>query len=427
MTEMCLSSKYKHYVKDDERITRNARRIFTIALLLRCFALAIVMASGSEMSFGFLGPQYTNDDARYQLGAESYAASANTLVDSDAFTTAFANYNDWTGFDLQASPLALFTKGCAWYLIVCGLVYLTKSTITIRILNILFGSLAVIYIYEFAEITCGERIAKLAAKLYAYLPYPVIFCCFCYKDQLIMLLTFYLLCISIRLRYGVRIYKTDIPKSIAAGLLLFMLRSGVSLILITICLIIALIKKEAKRAIDCRLLLIIIPVVFIALYACKWTGVIDSIFYKLNSYMTNHAQAESGTGISLVLIRSYKELYKLPLAFTFAAINPFGILLQPSSWANIVSMLNVCMIPIALAASFQILRHRSDYLVNWLLLAYLCITLMTSINVFRHYYSLLPLYLVWSSEFFNNSDKQEKAVVIVLSFATLLVLTLYYI
>ena len=103
------------------------------AVIIRLIALAIIACSGSwEQSF--IG-QGVTDDWKYEMGAVLFEQNANNLFDVNTFAWAFNSVDstDWTGYHLD-KPI---TNSVLWYLIVCLLVWITKTKYSIRLLNII--------------------------------------------------------------------------------------------------------------------------------------------------------------------------------------------------------------------------------------------------------------------------------------------------
>ncbi|MBF0580414.1 glycosyltransferase family 39 protein, partial [Erysipelotrichaceae bacterium RD49] len=241
----------------------NQMQIFLRALLIRLVMLAIILIVDNGMEKAFMGATTYFDDYRYELGGEAYAVTAKSLVDIDAFVKAYASVGDWVGYHflenpLEASPL--------WYWIVSILFYITRSYISVRIFNVIISSIAVVYVYKFADLVYGKRIAVKATTLLTFMPYPVVFSCFGYKDSLIMLVTFYLLYCAVKYRKSHSLKVSEVILILLGSICLLFIRGGLSALLILICLVIAfgdvIRGKLNRKTFIAGIFLIIIAVVF---------------------------------------------------------------------------------------------------------------------------------------------------------------------
>ena len=150
-------------------------RAVLLALVVRLLALFLVIGSGA-WSQGFMNPP--TDDLRYESGARDYSETARSLWDQEAFTRVFDSYGDWVGHQLDRP----FDVAPLWYLIACGLRYLTQSDLPLRVLNLIFSSLAVAYTGVFTQTVYGDKAARCASLCLALLPLPVFYSCFMFKE-----------------------------------------------------------------------------------------------------------------------------------------------------------------------------------------------------------------------------------------------------
>lgn len=188
----------------------NAFKYIVIALIARLFMLTIVFLLSDYFSQGFIGSENYYDDFRYEAGGLYYMQNATSIIDIQSFADAYASVNDWVGYKLSTP----FTSTPLWYWVVCIVMYIFKTKWAVRILNIFLSAFAVGYVYRFSELVYGEKTAEKASLLLALLPYPVIFSCFAYKDQLVMLLTFCLLYTAAYYKYYSYISFTEILKTL---------------------------------------------------------------------------------------------------------------------------------------------------------------------------------------------------------------------
>ncbi len=359
------------------------QRILIGALLIRLTALLIIFVFTPDWSSGFLSNYTSQDDVRYEMGAIKFSETASSIFDYDAFSNAYSSYGDYVGMVrnvFSATPL--------WYWIVCITYYIFHSIVVVRLLNILFSVIAVSLLYRLVTLLYEEETAYTASKLLAFLPYPVVFSCFSYKDTLVMVLTIYFLYMVIDYRINKQLGPSKIIKIVFTALALMLVRGGLSAILIVLCLAIGFFtgeKLQARKAIQRGLLMAIASVAAVYILSSS----MGSISLRVQSYITGRDITDLG-GISLVTITSFRDLYKLPLTFLFAIVMPIGFSGTFTSWFSIVSLLNICMAPIAIGSAIDLFIHKKDeWMVLGCCLVYYIVSIVASTGIFRHYYSLL--------------------------------------
>lgn len=411
------SDKVEHDVNADIKKIKN---ILIAAFLIRLIMMVIVMFSGS-WSGAFFGDITRGDDWRYLAGAENYLKSADSLIDREAFTSSYAVYGDWVGYESQN----ILVSPVLWYWIVCVVVYITKTKWAISFLNILLSVFSIIYVYKFTVSVYGKKTALLTVKLLAFLPYPVIFCIFGYKEQLAMLCTFYLLYKAVCIRYTNLIGAKNVIKIIFASIVLVGIRSGVSIILIGLCAVISFFnyssvaKKNQLKIFFIALIVFVTVIIFILMTS-------DTIIYKFNAYLGSDQNVSDNSTLSFLLIRDVIDLWKLPLAYLFSIIVPIGLFQPIDSWSDVVGILDLVMAPVAVGATMYIIEKKRDKVVYWCCFAYYTIYLISSLNISRHYAALVPLSYIAFAEFQNESNISKKNICILLTLVLEALLIAYY-
>lgn len=393
------------------------KKIFFITISIRIVFLILVILLSTHMEKGFIASHRDVDDWRYEEGGFYYSQNATSLIDTQTFTEAYGRMDDYTGYNLNKP----FSSTPLWYWVVCIVMYITKTYWVVRILNIIIAGVSSVVIYNFTKKIYGEKVARLTSKLFALLPYPVLFSLFSYKDHLVLLFTFYLLDTSVYLKYNRKITLQKILISIVVVLGIMLTRSGLSIILLGVCFVIVFIREiNIKNIFNIKMLFLLLLVIglFLIFY--------QDIMHKYNAYSTiNLDTKETNNTISLVLITSIKDLYKVPLTYMFSIINPIGIGSFNNSWFSIVSNINFVMIPIAIGSLLYILtKKKRDKIIFYSLLGYYLISIIMSTGIFRHYYSLLPITFIPFSDYIYRSRKEEKLILII--FSTLGIIALFY-
>ncbi len=97
------------------------------------------------------------------------------------------------------------------------------------------------------------------------------------------------------------------------------------------------------------------------------------------------------------------------------------------SWYSIVANCSVIMTPIAVGATlYAVKRNKIDKVIYWGCMALYLASIVTSINIFRHYYSLMPLSLIFFSDYWDKSDATWKGLVIILALLFSMLLIIFY-
>ena len=403
------------------------KRILRDAFKVRIIALLIIFLCTPSWSIGFLSPKaytFMPDDIRYEAGAMQYAKTASSIVDREAFKLAYIQYGDRKGYETN-----WFTATPLWYWIVCITIYITRTNLTVRLLNITLACFGIKYLYLLAELLFDKKTALLASKLYAFLPYPVAFSCFAYKDHLMFLGTAYLLYVSFLYRYQRRLSKRRILPIILSAFCCASLRSGLTFALIFMCLFIAFSTYlKRKRA----LFSIGVALVLCLLFARGFViDSLNSLIYKASFYQTDRQSfIAENRGISIATISGAKDFYKLPITFLVAVSMPLKVNFKFQSWSDLISLPSMAVMPaVAVGAFLDIfLKKHQDALAKLALLLYYLLCAVTSISYARHYYSLLFIPIAMCAHYVSHASRSEKFIHLALavSYSGLLFLYLLY-
>ena len=415
---MTLSSeKFKENTK---KVVAN-NKIVIVAIIVRLVALIVIYLTRDHLAGGFVGSDTYYDDFRYEAGGEYYARVATSIIDIPAFTRAYASVGDWVGYKLQ-NP---FTSTPLWYWIVCVIMYVFKTKWVVRIFNIFFASISIFYIYDFVNNICGEEIAEKTSWLMALLPYPVIFSCFSYKDQFVMFITFYLLDKAVRYKYYGSLKIRELLTGVLLALLLLLTRSGLTAILLAICFFIAFSNLLNSNEGISRKEFFIIPIALIVILLLMYRFS-STIGFKLGYYINRHEETLTNTSISFITINSFRDIYKLPFTYLFSMIMPINLFGKIDSWYAIVSNINIIMCPISVGAFLEIFKRKYDKAVYWGCMILYLVSIIASINIFRHYYSLIPITLMNYSSFRQKVDDKNYILYLSLTFGFIALLLMFY-
>ena len=376
-------------------MTVGIKKICISALVIRLIVLSIVVVFSNNLTTGFLSSEIYNDDVRYQLGAELYAKQAKHIIDSNAIGDAFLQVGDYS--------VAYGYAFVLWYWIVSIVMYVFHSHVILRIMNIMFAVASVKCIYDIAKHLYGNRVANFASALYAFLPYPVFFSCFLYKDQFYTLLV--LLIFRVILLKGARMELRDF--GIVAFLIVIstFIRSGLSVIIAFIAIYVYFRSKGFSIS-NYNTILIIVITIIGTFFLFQYN--LDSIDTKYEAYVLNYHDSGSGAA-SFIAIKSIGHFYRYPLAYLFVMLLPIKTSSSIVSWGDVVGLLNFVVIPIALGNLLYLVFwniKKSPFFGGVQILYF--ITIVTSMGIFRHSYYLQPYMMIFFAAFYLRLKIKER-------------------
>lgn len=422
------------FIENKKRQKQISINLFMKAFVYRLIILLLVFCFQGEFGSDFNQNAKDPDDRRYEVGAEYYLESATSILDIKAIKSAYMRLGDSTGYYFEDFKLFL-TKGPLWYGIICVLIYIFKTKWVIRIFNIFISSLAVVLLYKLGTLIDSEKMGKRAADLLCFLPYPAMFSCFAYKDPLVMFCILYLMYKSSqwkKLNYIVRDHKTDVLKIVFIGVILTMLRSGFGAV-ICLCLFINAVNIEdmfgnhgiLSGKVSRKFFKICIPIIVITLVF--FANYMETIVYKFGHYTAGREANLAGATISLLTIDSITDIYKLPFTYMFSVLMPINMFDGISSWYDIIANLNILMVPISIGAVlFVVRRNKSDKMFFWIGMLFYVVSIVTSLNIFRHYYSLMPVTLLAFSEFSLYKNRGEMMILLFGTMCMMAMLVIFY-
>lgn len=358
------------------------KKIIIIGLVIRLIMLFIIFVMTPDWASGFFGNTTLQDDVRYEQGAIRFAETADSIFDYGSFAYAYAYYDDFVGMERN-----IFSATPLWYWVVCFIYYFFHTIIAIRLFNIFLSVISIGLLYKLVRISYNEKTALTAARCLAYLPYPVVFSCFSYKDNLVMALTIYLLLLTMSYRVNGELGAKKIILLFLTSISLLLIRGGFSAILIVVCIFLGFtIPPKRNRQLVTKLILSGFAILLATFVLYRQLGAIE---LRFQAYVTNRDISHLGN-ISLVTITRIRDLYKLPLTYLFAVVMPIGYAGTISSWSDIVGICNICMAPIAIWSAVDFFLHKKEqYAFVLCCLALYFVAIIASIGVPRHYFSLL--------------------------------------
>lgn len=370
------------------------KKICAAGFLLRLIMLAVVLLYGENVSTGLLGSTNVNDDVRYLEIAESYAHSAKFIIDIPAFQNTLDSIE--TGYFHDA-----FTS--LWDWVVCILYYLLRSEILVKIVNILFAIWSVKCIYDICKGEFGEKVARLASSLYAFLPYPIIFSCFLYKDQFYTLIT--LLLIRHALRCAGHIKLKDIVIMSLLVVASMLTRTGL-VVLVLAALLVVLYKKGGYKVRFSSLAIVVPLVVLIAAYVISLSW--EPIQRKLLTYVYEFSLDSEKDTIDFFIIKSPAQLWKYPFSLMFLLFQPLSLSASKIlCWMDVAKYLNIVAVPVAIGNILYLgaFKMKKTYL-YWLTQLFYLITIITSLGIVRHQFYLQPfMMMIFAVYYYKTKNK----------------------
>jgi len=400
-------------VKFNLNIPKDVKKLIVIAFFLRLLVFFIVLLLQNTSDFGFISNEPINDDARFLLASSNYNKIAHSVIDKVAFTSSFEAYGDYSGYKLTI-PL--------WQWIVCIVGYISGTNFTIRLITIFLSSISIVYLFNICRIILGEKSAIIASKIWALLPYPVIFACSPYKDHLVLIAFWGLLLNLIKYSNNIRLSKIELFSVPLYLFIYFNLRSGISIIAVAVLFGYFLFKRNRKIN---KLNLLILALV--GIYGIYTTFVYswDSILLKTNYYVLQ--RVDGSNTLAFFNINSITDIWKLPFTYMISIIQPFGLTSEISAPISVVAISNILLIPMMFANFLYLFFYRSKYYYYWPILVLYLITIVSSISIFRHYYYLLPFHILSFAALYNSINwKKFKLLISCLSIFTLLVFIYYF-
>ena len=375
----------------------NHRRInntLILGFLIRLFFLLLVLFVFSESTEIFM----FTDDAKYEMLALNYINNANTLIDKNAFKSA-------GGFGyLQAF----------WPWVMCISSFILKTEYAGRILNIILSTIIIRIVFNLTlYVSWNERTALQAAKMYAYFPATVLFCCFPFKDVFITLVVFFTFeSIVIRQKFKA-INKNRVVINILLLACLYYSRGAVTEIMVAFILGLLLYEYAKEKKYTSMLFATIAILICIYLFS---QSVYSAFTMKVNDYFFTDYARNIGTTIALIRIDSIMQIWKLPFAYAYSLLNPFTLNIfsfypNETVWAHFAAIGNMVVFPIAIGNIIYVVKRKKNYYL-WFtsLLMYLAVIVM-SLGISRHYFFLYPMELINYSLFYEESNKGERRIV----------------
>lgn len=352
---------------------------------------------------------YIEDDKKYEELAAAYSFNARGWFDLQLFE------------DITAGYAARF-----WPFIICTTTKITGVAHFGRYINIVLSTLCIPVVHHLCYVVSGKKqTALLAARLFAFLPLPILTSCFPIKDILITLGVLYAFYTFVCLQSSRKV--SLIQVLLCAGLLIcvFFTRGAVTEMMLIFLLVYYLQKLYKEKKYLAAVVLLMLAVVIFLIFRSSLMATFETKVEDYGSY-----GAEEASGLNAIRVNGIRDIYKLPLAYAFAMLQPMKLNLlviagDTRPWRTLMTYLNITVFPVAVG-SFMYLFSKKHNLFFWLssFVMYSAV-IMLSLGVSRHYLFLFPISLINYSLYLSENHGKRRTTVILGTFALFVLVFIY--
>lgn len=401
-----MTVRVRNKYLSDGKITSEIRKMMWIGFVIRIAFLTVILTIGRSIS----DPYFITDDIKYEELARHYLNYAVSPIDINAFKAIGAS-----GY------LQVF-----WPWVMCVAAYLFRNVYAGRVINVLLSTFCIRQIYDVTySLSEKHETALSAARWFTYLPITVMTCCFPIKDIFLTYssLVFFKMILDIQNEVNIRLSRVVYCVLLLIGTYF---TRGAVVELYSIFVFVYLFHRLYQKKKTGWMILLVAVGGLLVIYMGR--TVIDSFTTKINVY-GGYALENMG-GIALVRMSSWRELYKLPLAYFFAMLQPIkmdllSITIGKGFWLSLLSLFNVSIYPVAIGSFLYIFKKKNNFLF-WLSTFVLYAAVISlSLGIFRHYLFLLPIEIINYSLVKQYKDRNTTLIIYVGSILLLLMILLY--
>lgn len=395
-------------LKKESPWTAEAYTTVWVGFLLRLVMLIIILYIAGQ----YWDLYYLEDDRLFEVLANRYLYNARAIIDwemVEALTTG------WT------SPF--------WAYVLCFSAGLTRTIHAARYINIVLSTLCIAVTYSLCyEVSGNQKTALTAARLFAFMPFSVMVCCFPIKDIFIMFGTMYAFFLFVRVQNG---RKVSVPQYVLLAILLtciYFCRGGVSELLLLFLLVYLMQQLLVSKKHLAALILLAGSVVVLVIFRDELFGAFSA---KLETY--GNYGVDEAAGLNAIRVTGITDIYKLPLAYAFAMLQPmklewFTEVEDVRPWRTVMTYANMTAYPIVVG-SWLYMFVKKHNLFFWLSsFAMFSAVIVLSLGVSRHYLFLLPIHMINYSLYIeeaHENHKNRKTLVTVGTFALFVLVFCY--
>lgn len=389
-----------------DKMNSQLKKTIWIGLGLRIIMLILLLTVGRSIA----EPYFISDDISYERLAQTYMNCAASPIDINAFRLIGAS-----GY------LQVF-----WPWVMCVSAFLFQNIYAGRVINIILSVLCIREIYSVSyRLSEQHRSAIIAARLFAYLPVTVMTCCFPIKDIFLTYASLVFFKLVLDIQNGERLRVSSIILCVLLLIGTYFTRGAVVELYGIFAVIYLFSRLHKKNKIGWMLLLALVTVLLAYIMS---EPIISAFQIKIDNY-SSYGLDNAG-GISMIRITSFRDLYKLPLTYFFAMLQPIKMDLFSSGtgdsfWLSLMSTLNVSIYPVAIGSFIYIFRKKYNFLFWLSTIVIYSAVIILSVGVFRHYMFLLPLEIINYSLVRQHRDKRTTLVLLVGSMILFILILLY--
>ena len=395
-------------LKKESIWTPKARATVLIGFALRLVMLFVIIYALD----GVWDLYYLEDDKAFEELAGKYLYNSHGMLD----------------FELMEE----LTRGWAspfWAYVLCVSTGLTKTIYAARYINVILSTICIAVVYCLCyEISQNKKTALLAARLFAYLPVPILISCFPFKDVLITLGVMYAFYIFICVQKDKKVSAIQFLLCALLLVCVYFTRGAVTELMLIFLLIYYLQKLFRKKRYLAALLLLMGAV---AIFVAFRSTILSPFETKVDTY--ENYGADEASGLNAIRITGITDIYKLPLTYAFAMLQPMKLELlaiadNTRPWRTVMTYANITMYPVAVGAWLYMFCKKHN-LFFWLSsFIMFSSVIMLSLGVSRHYLFLLPIHMINFSLYMEDTHinfKNRKTLVIVGTFALFVLVFCY--
>ncbi|MBQ3202084.1 MAG: hypothetical protein IJB36_00400 [Clostridia bacterium] len=395
-------------LKKESIWTPKARATVLIGFALRLVMLFVIIYALD----GVWDLYYLEDDKAFEELAGKYLYNSHGMLD----------------FELMEE----LTRGWAspfWAYVLCVSTGLTKTIYAARYINVILSTICIAVVYCLCyEISQNKKTALLAARLFAYLPVPILISCFPFKDVLITLGVMYAFYIFICVQKDKKVSAIQFLLCALLLVCVYFTRGAVTELMLIFLLIYYLQKLFRKKRYLAALLLLMGAV---AIFVAFRSTILSPFETKVDTY--ENYGADEASGLNAIRITGITDIYKLPLTYAFAMLQPMKLELlaiadNTRPWRTVMTYANITMYPVVVGAWLYMFckKHNLFFWLSSFIMFSSVIVL--SLGVSRHYLFLLPIHMINFSLYMEDTHinfKNRKTLVIVGTFALFVLVFCY--
>lgn len=339
-------------------------------------------------------------------------------------------YNAHSVFDVEL--LSEFTRGWEspfWAYVLCISAKLFGFAEAPRYINVLLSTLCIGVTYRLCyEVSENQKTALTAARLFAFLPFSILISCFPIKDIFIMVSVMYAFYLFVRIQKDKKVSAFQITLCTVLLVCVFFTRGGVTELLLIFLLVYYFQKLYRKKRYLAALLFLMGAVLVVFVFR---TTIFSAFEKKIDVY--SDYGVDEAAGLNAIRITGIADIYKLPLAYAFAMLQPmklewFTIAADTRPWRTVMAYANITMYPIVMGAWLYAFVKKHN-LFFWLSsFVMFSAVIMLSLGVSRHYLFLLPVHLINYSLYTEDTHEnfKNRRSLIILGVFALIVLVFCY-